>query len=230
MLRKGVDLLESPVLGAFFPKCDGSFVDRLRRIGNDFSLVDFEQHAESGTTRTRAVRRVEGEKSRRDLADGDAAVRTGVALGEKLFVLAKRIPRLAPLARDDTVAKRIPRLAPLARDDTLAKRIFRLAALARDDTDFACHPASRRGRGIPFADATRFVLASGFLAVCAARNDTRCILVANLHQTLRDARGRLQRIGQSLGDSFLHDDAVDAYVDRMLLLFVERWRIRKLDL
>src|SRR5438105_6739264 len=230
MLRKGVDLLESPVLGAFFPKCDGSFVDRLRRIGNDFSLVDFEQHAESGTTRTRAVRRVEGEESRRDLADGDAAVRTGVALGEELFVLAKRIPRLAPLARDDTLAKRIPRLAPLARDDTLAKRIprlaplarddtlakriFRLAALARDDTDFACHPASRRGRGIPFADATRFVLASGFLAVCAARNDTRCILVANLHQTLRDARGRLQRIGQSLGDSFLHDDAVDAYVDR----------------
>ena len=80
-----VNLLDAPVVGALFPDGDGAVVDRLRWIGNDLALVDFEKYAETGATWTRAVWRIEGEESRRHLADRDAAIGTRVVLGEKLL-------------------------------------------------------------------------------------------------------------------------------------------------
>ena len=50
-------------------------------------------------------------------------------------------------------------------------------------------------------------------------------LVQDLHEPLRDARRGLERVGQPLRDPFLHHDAIDADVDRVLLLLVELRRI-----
>ena len=47
VLRKGLDLLEAPVIGPFFPDSDGAPFDGLGGIGNDLLFVDFQEDAEA---------------------------------------------------------------------------------------------------------------------------------------------------------------------------------------
>ena len=53
--------------------------------------------------------------------------------------------------------------------------------------------------------------------------------VQNLHQPFRHARCRLQRIGEALGYSLLHYQAIDYLIDVVLLLLVESGRFSQLD-
>ena len=147
VLCQRVNLAKAPVLGPFLPDGDRSVFDRLRRVGDDLLLVDLQQHAEARAARAGTVRGVEGEKARRDLADGNAAVGAGETLRQELFA-ASRVRR---------------------------------------------------------------------------------VIVKNLHQALRDARGCLERVGQTLLDAILDDKPVDDDIDGVLLLLVEHRRIGQLD-
>ncbi len=56
---EGVDLLDPPVLRAFFPDRDRAVLDRLVAIGHDLVLVDLQKDAEPGAARAGAIGRVE---------------------------------------------------------------------------------------------------------------------------------------------------------------------------
>ena len=62
---------------------DGAIFDRELRLGNNQIRIDLLLHTKSRTGRTGAVGIVEGKSARRHFFDGNAAVRTGIALRKK---------------------------------------------------------------------------------------------------------------------------------------------------
>ena len=60
-----------------------AFAERQRLVGDDQVLVEVVEMAEAAARRTRAERRIEGEGTRLQLVEGNAAMGTGVKLGKE---------------------------------------------------------------------------------------------------------------------------------------------------
>src|SRR5206468_6172286 len=88
------------------PRRDCPLPKRKALVGNDQVRIEVAVRAEASAGRTRAVRAVEGEESRRELGIGDPAIRTRIALteyclGRPIAVMDKDPADLLAVAESD---------------------------------------------------------------------------------------------------------------------------------
>ena len=74
------------------PRRNRPLVEGLGSVGNDQQRIDLHRHTEAGAIGASAVRRVEGERARFDLAQREHVPRTGQLLGENQVVVCVQRP------------------------------------------------------------------------------------------------------------------------------------------
>ena len=203
------------------PGRDGAFGERQRRVGDQQLLVDLELGAQTGAGRAGTERRVEGERPRLELVEGQVVVQAGEVLGEGALAVGVGLVEVDEVeghqaaAQDECGLDRVGQPAlggrldaePVDHDlDVVLLVLLQLGRVGERD-DGAVDPRPRVALGLQLAEQL------GVLALAAAddrREDLEPVALGQLEDAVDDLlRGLAGDVATALGAVRVTDAGIE---------------------